>query len=262
MFSRTPNTAFTLELVDEPMDAHATQAESDSPRGTPLRFTFANGAKPLPGYTIKRGIGRGGFGEVYFAISDAGKEVAIKRIERNLEVEIRGVSQCLNLRHQNLIELYDIRQDDLGESWVVMEYIAGPSLKEVLDRNPIGLTADEVLFWFRGLAAGVGCLHDHGIVHRDLKPGNLFDDGGVVKVGDYGLCKFISGGQKSGQTESVGTFHYMAPEIGKGDYGKEIDIYALGIILYEMLTGRVPFDGESVGEVLMKHLTAEPDLSA
>ena len=104
-------------------------------------------------------------------------------------------------------------------------------------------------------------LHDHGIVHRDLKPGNIFCDEGVVKIGDYGLSKFISCSRRSGQTESVGTVHYMAPEIANGRYGKEIDIYALGIILYEMLTGRVPFEGESVGEVLMKHLTAEPDLS-
>jgi len=104
-------------------------------------------------------------------------------------------------------------------------------------------------------------LHDHGIVHRDLKPGNIFDDGGVVKIGDYGLSKFISCSRRSGQTESVGTFHYMAPEIGKGVYGKEIDIYALGIVLYEMITGRVPFEGESSQEIIMKHLTADPDVS-
>ena len=83
-----------------------------------------------------------------------------------------------------------------------------------------------------------------------------------MKIGDYGLAKFISCSRRSGQTESVGTVHYMAPEIANGRYGREIDIYALGIMLYEMLTGRVPFEGESVGEVLMKHLTAEPDLSA
>ncbi len=83
----------------------------------------------------------------------------------------------------------------------------------------------------------------------------------MVKVGDYGLSKFISCSRRSGQTESVGTVHYMAPEVANGRYGKEIDIYALGVILYEMLTGRVPFEGESVGEVLMKHLTAAPDVS-
>ena len=114
--------------------------------------------------------------------------------------------------------------------------------------------------WFRGVAAAVGHLHEHGIVHRDLKPGNIFCDQGVIKLGDYGLSKFISVSRRSGQTESIGTVHYMAPEIAKGCYGKEIDIYALGVLLYELLTGHVPFEGQSVGEVLMKHLTAEPDL--
>ncbi len=99
------------------------------------------------------------------------------------------------------------------------------------------------------------------IVHRDLKPGNIFNDQGVVKIGDYGLSKFISCSRRSGQTESIGTVHYMAPEVANGRYGKEIDVYALGVIFYEMLTGRVPFEGESIGEVLMKHLTATPDVS-
>ncbi len=120
---------------------------------------------------------------------------------------------------------------------------------------------EEALAWFHGIAAGVAYLHDHGIVHRDLKPGNIFCDEGVVKVGDYGLSKFISCSRRSGHTESIGTVHYMAPEVAHGRYGKELDIYALGAILYELLTGRVPFDGESVGEVLMKHLTAQPDVS-
>src|SRR5262249_21996161 len=82
------------------------------------------------------------------------------------------------------------------------------------------------------------------------------------KVGDYGLAKFISASRRSGQTGSVGTVHYMAPEVVNGRYGKEVDLYALGVILYEMLTGRVPFDGQSPGEILMKHLTAWPDLNA
>ena len=227
-----------------------------------MKFAYAHGARPLDGYTIKRGIGRGGFGEVYFATSDAGKEVALKHVERNLEVELRGVSQCLNLKHGNLIDLFDVRYDDQGDAWVVMEYVSGASLKDVIDRNPNGLPLDEVNRWFRGMASGTAYLHDHGIVHRDLKPGNIFEDETVVKIGDYGLSKFISTSRRSGQTESVGTFHYMAPEIGKGIYGKEIDIYALGIILYEMITGRVPFEGESSQEIMMKHLTADPDLSA
>ena len=238
----------------------AAQNQSQAPQGRVMKFTYASGTRPLDGYTIKRGIGIGGFGEVYFATSDAGKEVALKRILRNLDVELRGVRQCLNLKHQNLIALWDIKYDKDGEAWVVMEYVAGESLKDVIDRNPNGLPIEEVNSWFSTIAAGVCYLHDHGIVHRDLKPGNVFLDDDIVKIGDYGLSKFISCSRRSGQTESVGTFHYMAPEIGKGVYGKEIDVYALGIILFEMLTGQVPFDGESSQEIIMKHLTADPEL--
>ena len=226
------------------------------------RFYYATGDQPLPGFTIKRGIGMGGFGEVYYATSDAGKDVALKHIQRNLDVEVRGVKQCLNLKHPNLVSLFDIKYDTNDRAWVVMEYIAGESLQDVIDRNPNGMPLDQVQLWFEGIAAGVLYLNDHGIVHRDLKPGNIFIDQGVVKIGDYGLSKFISCSRRSGQTESVGTFHYMAPEIGRGKYGKEIDIYALGIILFEMLTGRVPFNGESSQEIIMKHLTAEPELDA
>ncbi|MCA9100660.1 MAG: serine/threonine protein kinase, partial [Planctomycetales bacterium] len=226
-----------------------------------MKFTYQSGSRPLDGYTIKRGIGRGGFGEVYYAVSDGGKEVALKLIRRNLEIELRGITHCLNLNHPNLLTLHDIREDDNGDTWVVMEYISGDCLDTVLERQPEGLDTEQVLAWIHGVGAGVAYLHDRGIVHRDLKPANIFCDESVVKIGDYGLSKFISVSRRSGQTESVGTVHYMAPEVANGRYGKEIDIYALGIILFEMLTGRVPFEGESVGEVLMKHLTAEPDLT-
>ncbi len=252
--------AATLDQGGHHLKATAAKQPNQLPGTGPMKFVYTTGARPLDGYTIKRGVGIGGFGEVYFATSDAGKEVAIKRIQRNLDVEIRGVTQCLNLKHSNLIAIYDIRYDDIGEGWIVMEFVSGASLKDVIDRNPNGMPLDETKFWFTGIAAGVAYLHDHGIVHRDLKPGNIFSDEGVVKIGDYGLSKFISCSRRSGQTESVGTFHYMAPEIGKGVYGKEIDIYALGIMLCEMLTGHVPFEGETSQEIIMKHLTADPDL--
>jgi len=226
-----------------------------------MKFAYKTGARPLDGYEIQWGVGVGGFGDVYFAKTDAGKEVALKRIQRNLDIEVRGVKQCLNLKHPNLVALYDIKSDEEGQTWVVMEYVNGESLKGVIDRNPNGMPAEQAERWFRGIAAGVARLHDHGIVHRDLKPANIFDDQGYIKVGDYGLSKFISTSRRSGQTESVGTVHYMAPEIGRGVYGKEIDVYALGVILYEMLTGRVPFEGESSQEIIMKHLTDNPDLS-
>ena len=245
-----------LEMNPSPVQSD----EADLQVKTPMRFTYASGAQPLAGYTIKRGVGRGGFGEVYFAVSDAGKEVALKLIRRNLEVELRGVTHCLNLKHPNLVSLYDIKSDEHEDQWVVMEYVSGESLEDAIDRFPNGMPTAEAMKWFDGICAAVAYLHDHGIVHRDLKPANIFIDDGIVKIGDYGLSKFISCSRRSGQTESVGTVHYMAPEIANGRYGREIDAYALGIILYEMITGRVPFEGESVGEVLMKHLTAEPKL--
>jgi serine/threonine protein kinase len=142
-----------------------------------------------------------------------------------------------------------------------MEYIAGEALSTVLARHPQGLPADLVQQWFAELGRGVGYLHSHGIVHRDLKPGNIFLENAMVKVGDYGLSKFISSSQHTAQTQSIGTVHYMAPEISTGNYNKQIDVYAAGVILYEMLTGHVPFDGESAGEILMKHLTSPPDLT-
>lgn len=234
--------------------------------GRAAKFQYATGDTPLAGYTIKRGVGRGGFGEVYFATSDAGKEVALKLIRRNLDIELRGVRQCLNLKHPNLVALYDLRSDDADDQWVVMEYVAGESLEDAINRHPDGMPIELAIDWLRGIAAGVGYLHSSGIVHRDLKPGNIYLERGTgpveprVRIGDYGLSKFISTSRRSGQTESVGTVHYMAPEIAGGRYGREIDTYALGVILFEMLTGHVPFEGESVGEVLMKHLTAEPEL--
>src|SRR5256714_5580657 len=227
-----------------------------------MKFSYSSGQRPLEGYTLKRGIGRGGFGEGYYALSDGGKEVALKLVRgHNLEVEMRGMAQCLNLKHPNLMTLIDLRTDAQGDHWVVMEYISGEPLNVVLNRHPQGLPHELAQQWFVALAKAVGYLHDHGIVHRDLKPANIFIENGLVKVGDYGLSKFMSGSQRAGQTQSVGTVHYMAPEISTGNYNKQIDIYASGVILYEMLTGRVPFDGESAGEILMKHLTSPPDLS-
>ncbi len=112
---------------------------SKSPDKTGQRYTYASGARPLDGFTIKRAIGRGGFGEVYYATSDAGKEVALKLITRNLEVERRGVVQCMNLKSPNLVAIHDLKQNEDGDTFVVMEYVAGPSLAQILMQHPAGL---------------------------------------------------------------------------------------------------------------------------
>ena len=228
--------------------------------GSAMEFTYRSGDRPLEGYTIKRGLGWGGFGEVYYAISDGGKEVALKLVQRYLDVELRGVTHCLNLKNPHLLTTFDVRRNDKGESWVVMEYMAGASLHERIDQCPEGLTVDETLHWLEGIASAADYLHEHGIVHRDLKPANIFQEVDTVKVGDYGLSKFISQSRRSGQTQSIGTVHYMAPEISTGNYDRGVDVYSTAVIAFEMLSGHVPFDGETAGEVLMKHLTAEPDL--
>jgi serine/threonine protein kinase len=102
------------------------------------RYTFGSGARPLDGYTIKRAIGRGGFGEVYYATSDSGKEVALKLILRNLDVERRGVMQCMNLKCPNLLTIFDMKTSDSGDTFVVMEYVAGPSLASVFGNTQRG----------------------------------------------------------------------------------------------------------------------------
>ncbi len=226
-----------------------------------MKFALAPESRPLEGYTIKRAIHRGGFGEVYYALTDAGKEVALKLLHNNLEVELRGVSQCLNLKHPNLVTIFDMRQDADKDHWIIMEYVGGKGLYEVLQENPAGLPLNEVFRWLHGMTAGLSFLHDRGLVHRDLKPANVFSDADLVKIGDVGLSKYISESRRSAQTQSVGTVYYMAPEVARGRYGREVDVYSLGVILYEMITGRVPFEGETTAEILMKHLTAEPDLS-
>ncbi len=225
------------------------------------KFTFPPESTPLAGYTIKRGIQRGGFGEVYYAHSDGGKEVALKLLHSHAEIELRGTELCLNLKHPNLISIFDIKRDDDGDVWVVMEYVSGATLDRVLaDEFPDGMPTTVVRDWLVGLAAGVDYLHDRGIVHRDLKPQNLHREAGQVKVGDVGLSKIITPSQRGAQTESIGTIYYMAPEISRGEYGPEIDVYSSAAIVYELLTGRVPFDGETTAEILNRHLTDQPDL--
>ena len=143
-----------------------------------------------------------------------------------------------------------------------MEYVLGEPLGRVLDRHPNGLPANLAKEWFLSLARAVGYLHDKLVVHRDLKPANIFVEDGQMKVGDFGLCKRMGGSSHPAeQSQGVGTAYYMAPEIDKGQYGKSIDVYACGVILYEMLTGAVPFTGGSPLEILHRHLTDAPDLS-
>ncbi|WP_404308990.1 serine/threonine protein kinase [Neorhodopirellula lusitana] len=230
-------------------------------------YRYQQGDRPLDGYTIQHALGRGGFGEVYFAVSDAGREVALKAVQNYEDIELRGIGHCMNLKSSHLVMIFDVRQDSDGMAWVIMEYVSGPSLREIIDEartgeaSLSGIGVEQATYFMRELCRGLTYLHDAGVVHRDLKPHNIFFEDGIVKIGDYSLSKAITTSHRSGHTTTVGSVHYMAPEIGEGRYGKSVDIYALGVILFEMLTGSPPYEGDSMGEVLMKHLSSQPDVS-
>jgi hypothetical protein len=227
-------------------------------------YRYKHGDRPLEGFTVQRAAGRGGFGEVYYALSDSGREVALKIVQAYEQIEVRGIGQCMNLKSPHLVTIFDVKQPGDttdGHPIVIMEYVSGPSLRELLDDAPSGLGQQKAAFFLREIGKGLTYLHDCGIVHRDLKPANIFYENGYVKIGDYGLSKAISSSHRSGQTMTVGTVHYMAPEVGAGRYDRSIDIYALGVLLYEMLTGHPPFYGASAAEVLMKHLGTPVDVS-
>lgn len=225
-------------------------------------FTYAAGERPLDGFTLLRTIGRGASGEVYEATSDGGKTVALKLLQRNLEVELRGMQECLRLpRHEHLLQLHDVRQAGNGAWWVVMDFADGPSLADVLQEAAGPLSPRTAAEWMQGVLAGLEALHAAGIVHRDLKPGNILRQRGAVKIADYGLAKIVSDSRRQGHTETVGALAYSAPEITQGRCGREVDLYACGAMLYELLTGRTPFEGESAAEILYKPLLEEPDLT-
>ena len=104
-----------------------------------MEFAYGHGDRPLPGYTIMRAVGRGAFGEVYFAVSDGGREVALKRLVDNADIEIRGVKRVINLKNPHLVSVFDIMTGEDGRPYIIMEYVAGPSLRDILNEHPQGL---------------------------------------------------------------------------------------------------------------------------
>src|SRR5438270_12358798 len=114
-----------------------TMTERAQPTAGEMRgYRYKHGDRPLEGYTIQRAAGRGGFGEVYYAISDSGREVALKIVHSFEQVELRGIGQCMNLKSPHLVTIFDVREGTDGQPIVIMEYVAGPSLRELLDQSP------------------------------------------------------------------------------------------------------------------------------
>jgi serine/threonine protein kinase len=224
-------------------------------------------------YEILAPIGAGGMGEVYRARdSRLNREVAIKvsaeRFSDRFEREAHAIAA---LNHTNICTLYDV-----GPNYLVMELVEGPTLGERMKEGPVPL--DEALEIARQVADALEAAHEKGIVHRDLKPGNIkIRPDGAVKVLDFGLAKMTEPNLREGRPEEsptltvhqatqagliLGTAAYMSPEQARGkNVGQRADIWAFGVVLYEMLTGKPAFRGETTTDVLAAVVKEEPDLT-
>lgn len=213
-------------------------------------------------YEMMEVIGEGGMAVVYRALDHRlNRYVAVKlmreemaddeEFRRRFCAESHAVAM---LSHPNIVAVYDVSQHDDIE-YIVMELIVGITLKQYLDRRGT-LTSKETLHFSRQITRALMHAHERGIIHRDIKPQNvmLLKDG-TVKVGDFGIAALENElGEANGM--AVGSIHYVAPEQARGEYpDARSDIYSLGVVMYEMLTGRQPYSGNTVGEIAIQHLS-------
>lgn len=213
-------------------------------------------------YEIIKTIGEGGMANVYLAkdtILD--RDVAIKVLRGDLASDEKFVRRfqrealsASSLSHPNIVEIYDVGEDD-GNYYIVMEYVPGKNLKQVLKKRG-NLTVSEVVDIMLQITSAMGLAHDSLIIHRDLKPQNILmmDDGGV-KITDFGIAMALNATQLTQTNSAMGSVHYFPPEqaSGKGSTLKS-DVYSLGIMMYELLTGSLPFRGDNAVEIALKHL--------
>jgi beta-lactam-binding protein with PASTA domain/predicted Ser/Thr protein kinase len=218
-------------------------------------------------YTVVRKLGAGGMANVYLAEDqELGRRVAIKILnerhandEQFVERFRREAKNAAALSHPNIVSIYD-RGEAEGTYYIAMEYLEGRSLKElIVARGPAPLTV--AVEYARQILSALRFAHRHGIVHRDIKPHNvLVDAEGRVKVTDFGIAR-AGTSQMTEAGSIVGTAQYLSPEQARGtNVDQRSDVYSLGIVLYELLTGTVPFNGDTPVEIAMKHLStlAEP----
>ena len=222
-------------------------------------------------YLIESVLGEGGMGVVYLATHTAlNKRFAVKvlrgEIARDEEIMRRFVREAQSstaIGHSNIVDISDFGKLPDGTAYFVMEHLEGEPLTERIRRGAMPL--NDVLHITHQIAAGLGAAHGRGIVHRDLKPDNLYlvrrgGDDRFVKILDFGIAKVGGANAKLTRTGMVfGTPHYMSPEQAAGQsVDSRADIYALGVILFEMLTGQVPFDGDTFMGILGKHMFDPP----
>ena len=225
-------------------------------------------------YRLLSRLGKGGMGEVFLGIHETiQKQVAIKiLLEERARQEVQKqrflteARATARIRHPNVVDISDFGETPNGRAFFVMEYLEGEDLKQLLRRHHI-LPWSEIAPILLQACAGLSAAHAHGIVHRDLKPDNIYliEQQGVqnfVKILDFGLAKMLHEPTTKKLTKTgiiVGTPAFIAPEQIKGDaVDHRVDIYALGLILYRMLCGRLPFRAKTVVEMLRRHMKDEP----
>lgn len=216
-------------------------------------------------YELKELIGQGGMADVYLAYDDILKrEVAVKILRSSLTGDPiyitrfhREARAAAALCHRNIVEIYDVgEEDDLY--YIVMEYARGQTLKELINKRG-ALHYVEAVDIMKQVVSATALAHSMGIVHRDLKPQNiLVTDSGIVKIADFGIASIQSLSQVTQTDTIMGSLHYLAPEIARGEKATpQSDIYALGVVFYELLRGDVPFNGESPVNIALKHMRDE-----
>jgi eukaryotic-like serine/threonine-protein kinase len=219
----------------------------------------------IAGYTLLEQIGYGGMAVVYRARQETlDRTVAIKILSENMAASSefmerfrREARTSANLRHPNVITVHDFGEDERGVPYLVMEYIEGPTLADLMDA---GLDDERIPNLLDQISAGLDYAHARGVIHRDIKPGNvLMTEEGRAVLADFGLAWLLEGAQLTLTGGVIGTPEYMSPEQAAGHpFDHRADVYALGIVLYEMLVGERPFVAETPIGVLLHHLQDTP----
>ena len=223
---------------------------------------IAKGQKISERYQIIKSIGEGGMANVYLAYDTIlERNVAVKVLRGDLANDEKFVRrfqrealQASSLSHPNIVEVYDVGEDN-GEYYIVMEYVEGKHLKGLLKKRG-KLTIPEVVDIMIQVTSGLTVAHDSYIIHRDIKPQNIMIlDNGLVKLTDFGIALAMNSTQLTQTNSVMGSVHYLPPEGASGKGATlQSDIYSLGILMYELLTGKLPFRGETAVEIALKQL--------